>query len=79
MLLSCPFLLLGDITGLIWMLGIGLALVFLGFLVAVLLVGKRDFVDRADTAEGKSGRLGLLIIGAPFLALLLLYLLLAGL
>ncbi|AHJ98220.1 hypothetical protein Hsw_2625 [Hymenobacter swuensis DY53] len=61
-----------------WAGGFVLLALFLGFMAFVLRVGKRDFVDRAATAEGKERRLLLLILLAPFFALFILYTLLVG-
>jgi heme/copper-type cytochrome/quinol oxidase subunit 2 len=74
-----PFLLLGDITGLLWLVGITIVGGVLAILIGIVVVGKRDFVAKAATPEGKSRRFGLLLLVAPILAIIIFFLLLIGL
>jgi hypothetical protein len=78
-LLFSPLLLLGDITGLLWLAGIVLVLAFLAILVGVVLVGKATFVADATSESAKSKRKTILAIVAPILAVIILWHLLSGL
>ncbi|MBF9144224.1 hypothetical protein [Hymenobacter properus] len=79
MLLFSPLLLLGDITGLLWLVGIVLVVAFLAILVGVVLVGRATFVADAPSESAKSKRKTILAVVAPILAFIILWHLLSGL
>jgi len=68
-----PLLLLGDITGLLWLVGGIFVLAFLAILVVIIYLGKETFVANAPSESAKSKRKTILVIVAPFLAIIVLW------
>ncbi|SDX66097.1 hypothetical protein SAMN04488069_102372 [Hymenobacter psychrophilus] len=69
---------MGDITGLLWLGGMVLLVLFSGLVAAIITTGKSSFVAGANTPADKQQRLTLLIVLAPVLTLILLYYLIIG-
>ena len=76
MLLFQPLLLLGDINGLLWLLGVIMIIAFVALVLGIVVIGKKTFVANATTEVGKSNRMTVLAVIAPFLAIIVLWLIL---
>jgi hypothetical protein len=73
-----PLLLLGDITGLLWLGGTLLVLAFFAIMAVIFFIGKETCVANAASEPAKSKRKAILVVVAPFLAIIVLWYLLFG-
>ena len=74
MLLFQLLLLLDDVTGLLWLSGVILIIAFVAVVVGIVVIG--NFVAKATTEVGRSNRMTVLAVIAPFLAIIVLWLIL---